>query len=195
LKRTIDQVLESFKLGLSRDDRVELRSDFNEWKEAFNFERDRLERGLNAPELKFHHIGSTSVPSLLAKPILDILIEAPSVEIVDQHQELFEQLGYGYKGEYGISGRRYCVLYNSEKTIGYVHIHAFAVGNPEIENHLLFRDYLTTFPDRSAAYQALKLNLLNQAGMTRTKYTELKSDLIKTLIDEAKIWQSATRKG
>lgn len=187
--KPITQILENFKLGLSRDEKVELRSNFKEWQEAFKFESNRLQRGLDAPELKSHHIGSTSIPSILAKPILDILIEAPSVEIVDQCQLQLENLGYEYKGEYGIPGRRYCVLYNDKKTIGYVHIHAFATGNPEIEKHLLFRDYLIEVPERASDYQALKLGLLQQEGMTRSTYTESKSNLIMELLDEAKTWR------
>jgi GrpB-like predicted nucleotidyltransferase (UPF0157 family) len=54
--------------------------------------------------LKFHHIGSTSIPSMLAKPILDILVEAPSVEAIDLCRPQLESLGYEYKGEYGIPG-------------------------------------------------------------------------------------------
>jgi GrpB-like predicted nucleotidyltransferase (UPF0157 family)/predicted N-acetyltransferase YhbS len=186
----IVQTLKKLNLGLTRDDTVELKSCFQDWQKAFKIESERIQSALNDPGLKLHHIGSTSIPSILAKPILDILIEAPSVDAFDQHRQALELLGYEYKGEYGISGRRYCVLYNNEKTIGYVHIHSFAAGHPEIENHLLFRDYLTTFPERAAAYQALKLDLLNQTGMNRAKYTELKSDLIKALLTRPRFGKS-----
>ena len=188
---TIIQTLEKLNLGLSRDGRVELKSCPLDWRKAFEIESARIKTALDDPSFKIHHIGSTSVPSILAKPVLDVLIEAPAIEILDQNRQKLEALGYEYKGECGIQGRRYCVLYNLEKTVGFVHIHAFAKGNVEIEKHLLFRDYLIAHPKIANTYQNLKLDLIEQSHVTREKYTELKSGLIQEILAEAKKWRQS----
>ncbi len=188
---TIIQILENLNLGLLREGRVELKSCPLDWRNAFEIESTRIQAELNDPSFKIHHIGSTSIPLILAKPILDILIEVSALEIMDQNHQKLEALGYEYKGEYGIKGRRYCVLYNFEKTVGFVHIHAFAKGNVEIEKHLLFRDYLIAHPKRANAYQNLKLDLVQQSQVTREKYTELKSNLIQEILAEAKKWRQS----
>jgi GrpB-like predicted nucleotidyltransferase (UPF0157 family) len=180
--------LEKLNLGLSRDNKVELKSCFSDWQKAFEIEKARLSSCLNDSSIEIHHIGSTSIPSILAKPILDILIVVPSIETLDLKQQNFEALGYEYKGEYGIQGRRYCVLYNFDKTIGYVHIHSFQRGHSEVENHLLFRNYLIAHPERAASYQNLKLDLLKRSNVTRTEYTQSKSLLIQEILNEAKTW-------
>ncbi|HEX7675847.1 MAG TPA: GrpB family protein [Bdellovibrio sp.] len=186
---TIIQILGKLNLGLERDGRIELKSCPLDWQKAFEIESARIQDGLSNSGFKIFHIGSTSIPSILAKPILDILIEAPSLEIIDQSRQELETLGYEYKGEYGIRGRRYYVLYNLEKTLSFVHIHAFAKGSLEIENHLLFRDYLIAHPNRATEYQNLKLELTAQSNVTREKYTELKSNLIHEILLEAKKWR------
>lgn len=185
----IIQALKNLNLGLLRNGKVELKSCFLDWQKAFEIESTRLTSNFNDSTIKIYHIGSTSIPSILAKPILDILIVAPSLEAIDLNQQKFEALGYEYKGEYGIQGRRYCVLYNLEKTVGFVHIHSFALDNSEVEKHLLFRDYLVAHPERAAAYQELKLTLISRSGISRTEYTESKSSLIQEILEEAKVWR------
>jgi GrpB-like predicted nucleotidyltransferase (UPF0157 family) len=180
--------LVSMQLGMARDASVKLSPPSKYWGNAFAFGSARLTAATNAKDFLFHHVGSTSIPGILAKPILDILAVAPSLEVIDGHRPHFERLGYEVKGEYGIPGRRYCVLYNIEKSIGYVHLHAFAEGHPEILQHLLFRDYLRAFPEKAKAYELMKLKLLNYPGISRATYTEAKAPFIQKVLAEATIW-------
>lgn len=185
----IIQTLERLNLGLIRDNSVTLKTCYLDWRKAFATESARICAELKDSNIKLHHIGSTSIPSILAKPILDILVEVTSIDIIDHNCEKFEKLGYEYKGEYGVQGRRYCTLYSTDNTKGYVHLHAFAAETPEFVNHLLFRDYLLAHPNRAADYQALKLDLLKQPEMNRVKYSESKTSFIKEILKEARAWQ------
>jgi hypothetical protein len=87
-----------------------------------------------------HHIGSTSVPGLAAKPIIDLLPEARSLVLIDELTPAFERAGYVAKGENGLQGRRYFTRDREGYRTHNVHI--YQAGDPDIERHLAFRDYL-----------------------------------------------------
>ena len=179
----------SYALGLPRDGSVVLEPHSHLWAEAFQFESKRLSDGLKRSDFVIHHIGSTSIPDISAKPVLDLLIEAPSIEAIDSLQSEFEKLGYTYKGEYGLKGRRYCVLYDSEKTKSYVHIHAYEFNDPAIERHLVFRDYLSAFPDAAKEYESTKKRVASDPAISRSNYTEAKAETITRLLEAALRWR------
>lgn len=181
--------MEKYGLGLARDGVVALQPHSELWEEAAALEMDRLSSSIGSDRFSFHHIGSTSISTLCAKPILDLLVLAPSLMEIDQHKETFEKLGYEYKGELGISGRRYCVLYNAEKTKGYVHIHAFKVDQFEADQHLLFRDYLRARPEIADQYNKLKRDLVFDGSIQRSNYTVAKDPFIKKTLFDAQIWR------
>lgn len=185
--------LESSGLGLERIGGVRLASHNSRWQREFSEEAHRIFETLKIPELQIFHVGSTSIPGLHAKPIIDILIATPSLSTWDARQSNLELLGYECKGEYGIAGRRYCVLYDSQKTKGYVHLHAFEKGHPEIETHLLFRDYLRRCSEDCRQYEALKLKLAHQQGVPRSDYSALKAPLIRDIMERAALWKKNFR--
>ncbi len=149
------------------------------WKSAFIEESSRLMA--NLPQLKLHHIGSTAIEGLDAKPILDIMGEVTSVNQADLMKPELEKLGYEWKGEYGIPGRRYCVLY--EGNIALVHLHILESTSLEFKNHLKFRDCLNQNKALREKYNQLKHNLIN-SGSTREAYTEGKSEFIQRVLTD-----------
>ena len=174
-------------LGLERNKLVRLAPYDERWPLAFSKAQALIQSALAIPGLRVHHMGSTSVPGLSAKPILDLLLELPTLELLDQRQLALESLGFAYKGEYGISGRRYCVLYSQDASIGYLHLHGFASGHAEIGTHLLFRDFLRAHPGEAARYEKKKVELA--ASAARSEYTELKAPLIQELLQLARDWK------
>src|SRR3546814_8745866 len=97
------------------------------------------------PTLFRSHIGSTSIPGIHAKPIIDMLAVTSDLSLLDGCESRIASLGYEALGEFGIPGRRYFRKDNStgERTHK---IHAFRTGSPKITRHLQFRDYLIAPP-------------------------------------------------
>ena len=113
------------------------------WPNEYEQEKNRLVEVLGGVILEIHHIGSTSVKGLAAKPIIDIIIESDSLEKLDTASCHFEGLGYEVKGEFGMMGRRYYRKGGDHRTH---QIHAFKVGDPNIHRHIAFRNYLAAHP-------------------------------------------------
>src|ERR1700674_4953477 len=88
-----------------------------------------------------HHIGSTSVPGLAAKPIIDLMPLVTDLADLDRERRCVEALGYDWHGEFGISGRRYCTL-SDEAGARIVQLHFFSADSPQVERYIAFRDYL-----------------------------------------------------
>jgi GrpB-like predicted nucleotidyltransferase (UPF0157 family) len=101
-----------------------------------------------------HHIGSTSVPGLIAKPIIDLMPLVTDLAALDLERAAVEGLGYRWHGEYGIAGRRYCTADVGNRRVAQLHF--FAMGDPGVPRHLAFRDYLRAHPGIVAAYAAEK---------------------------------------
>jgi GrpB-like predicted nucleotidyltransferase (UPF0157 family) len=126
-----------------------------------------------------YHIGSTSVPGLLAKPTIDILIEVTDLAKVDELNPAMIDQGYEARGENGIIGRQYFV--QTENAIHRVHVHVFQTGNPEISRHLAFRDFLRRYPEIAEAYADLKGELAVRFVLDPDAYTDAKESFIREI--------------
>ncbi|EJQ28505.1 GrpB family protein [Bacillus cereus] len=158
----------------------------NHWSEKFQMEAERLKTAM--PEtVKIHHIGSTSVPGLAAKPIIDMIMEVENIERVDGWNERFIELGYIVKGENGISRRRY-FIHGTEEKRSY-HLHVFEKGNPEIVRHLAFPDYMMAHCEEAEAYATLKRELAEKYTYDGTLYTEGKNEFVRNVDEKAKEWR------
>lgn len=165
-------------LGLKKGE-VRLVAHNPHWSQCFLEESERL-RG-HLPECKLHHIGSTSIHGISAKPILDMMGEVSQIIEADRFRPALEKLGYSWKGEYGIAGRRYCVLYNESGEEAFIHLHILEKNSLEFKNHLFFRDRLNSSEQLRSQYQQLKQNLL-AASLSREAYTEAKAEFIQKVL-------------
>jgi GrpB-like predicted nucleotidyltransferase (UPF0157 family) len=160
---------------------------YNEkWTECFDEEKERLKLVFGPEIIAVHHIGSTSIPNMAAKPIIDILIEVRSIEAVSQYDTQMKAIGYTPRGENGIAGRRYFQKGGNKRTH---HVHMYEKGNPAIERHLLFRDYLRAHPEIAEEYAVLKKQLAAQHPDCINLYIQGKDDWIKTAEEHAKRWK------
>ena len=158
----------------------------NHWSEKFQMEAKRLKSAM--PEtVKIYHIGSTSVPGLAAKPIIDMIMEVENIERVDGWNERFIELGYIVKGENGISRRRY-YIHGTEEKRSY-HLHVFEKGNPEIVRHLAFRDYMMAHCEEAEAYATLTKELAEKYTYDGELYTEGKNEFVRNVDEKAKEWR------
>ncbi|UDB48210.1 GNAT family N-acetyltransferase [Bacillus safensis] len=161
-----------------------------EWHEEFHQEKKRLKQIIQKSWIEGHHIGSTSVEGLVAKPIIDILIEVSHIKEIDRKRESFEHLGYQALGENGIKGRRFFQKGGLNRTH---HVHIYERNHPNVKRHLLFRDYLRTHPERAVAYASVKEQLANQYREDIQSYMAGKNEIIKEIENEAYRWDREGR--
>lgn len=148
-----------------------------DWPAEFEREAARL-RTLLGDELVFvHHIGSTSVPGLAAKPIIDLLPEVRSLALIDELTPVFEQAGYVAKGENGLPGRRYFTKDHDDYRTHNIHI--YQAGDPDIERHLAFRDYLRSHAQVRDEYAVLKRAIFARRSADIAAYSADKDAWIK----------------
>ena len=162
-----------------------------EWRGMYLEEASKLRGAFGISLLNSYHIGSTSVPGLVAKPIIDILCVVNEIEVVDQVSKTIEELGYEALGEYGIAGRRYFrkCKYENDEMIDLIHLHVFSLENTEdIERHLAFRDYLCEHEEERNAYGELKSKLAIQFPWDIESYCEHKNNFIKEVEQKALAW-------
>ena len=99
-----------------------------------------------------HHIGSTAVPGLTAKPVIDLLGETGDLALIEAARPALEAGGWRWRGENGVAGRRYFTRDDPETGARDVHLHVYAAGDPALAWHLAFRDRLRAEPATAAAY-------------------------------------------
>ena len=139
--------------------------------------------------LAIHHIGSTAVPGLSAKPIIDLLPVVRKIEQVDDFNAAMAEMGYVARGENGIAARRYfCKGPDDARSH---HVHIFADGHPDIARHLNFRDYLREHPDVAVRYAQIKLRLAAQYRNDITRYVNGKGPFIREIEERAERQRSA----
>jgi GrpB-like predicted nucleotidyltransferase (UPF0157 family) len=167
-------------LGLISGD-IQLSPYESGWPVLFIEERDRLETSIGGYILDIQHIGSTSIPGMPAKPILDIGIAVGNFHEAVRCIKPMEELGYRYKGENGIARRHYFV--KGEPTT--CHVHMLEIGSGEWRSHLLFRDHLIVDVDTAGKYASLKQRLAKQFSTDRKAYQAGKDRFIKAALHKA----------
>lgn len=146
-------------------------------------------RALGSNLVAVHHIGSTSVPGLIAKPIVDLMPVVTSLTNLDEQRQYVEALGYGWHGELGILGRRYCTLAN-ELGVRVVQLHFFKTDSPHVERHIAFRDYLRAHPEEANAYAIEKRRAQSLHPANSHAYADEKGKWIQVVETKALIWAS-----
>ncbi|WP_245243456.1 GrpB family protein [Mesobacillus selenatarsenatis] len=159
-----------------------------EWETLFEKEKQLLESIFNGGEVEIHHIGSTSVPGLSAKPIIDIMLAADILEQVDKATTAIEAAGYEAKGENGIPGRRYFQKHD-ENGIRKVHLHSFEKGSHQLHRHLVFRNYLRAHPSEASKYAEVKEKAALKYEYDIDSYIAEKSPIVKELEQKAMLWR------
>ena len=157
-----------------------------EWPQIAASHAERL-RVLGSILVTVHHIGSTSVPGLAAKPIIDLMPLVTDLAKLDRERRCVEALGYNWHGEFGISGRRYCTL-SDEVGIRIVQLHFFNADSSQVERHIAFRDYLRAHPDTASAYEKEKRRARDLHSNDSHAYTDEKAPWICDTEAKALIW-------
>ena len=156
------------------------------WAAQAASESARLSEAIGETLIRIEHIGSTSLHGILAKPTIDLMPIVKSLAELDVRQADVEALGYIWRGEFGIPGRRYCIREQQGRRLFHVHCHQ--TGHPEIARTLDFRDYLRGHPGEARAYEALKRAAAAAHPSDTLVYSNAKSGWIKACIERATEW-------
>jgi GrpB-like predicted nucleotidyltransferase (UPF0157 family) len=162
-----------------------------EWPKIAADHAERL-RVLGSVLVVVHHIGSTSVPGLAAKPVIDLMPLVTDLAELDRLRWRVEALGYEWHGELGISGRRYCAL-SDEAGLRLAQLHFFTADSLHVERHIAFRDYLRAHPEMALAYETEKRRARDLYPDDSHAYTDEKAAWIRDAEAKALNWFAASR--
>lgn len=158
----------------------------NDWPTLFETEAEKIASIFKDQLITIHHIGSTSVPGLHAKPIIDMMPVLKNIIAADRFAFGMEKLGYEALGEYGLPGRRYFRKGKDKRTH---HVHMYDLSSQdEITRHLAVRDYLRAHPIEAAAYGELKQKLAEVHRGDVEAYINGKDQFVKDLERKGMEW-------
>lgn len=146
------------------------------WVELYELEATAIKEVLGNAAVNVHHIGSTAVKGLAAKPIIDILVEVTDLNSVDLLTSELVSLGYEAMGEFGIAERRFFQKGGNNRTH---HIHVFKAGDENGKLHITFRDYLIAHPEIAIEYGELKKKVALECDNNPDRYSAGKNYFVK----------------
>lgn len=171
--------------------KVEVVAYSEDWKKKFDEEAILLQHIFGLEIQIIHHIGSTSVERLSSKPIIDMMPIVRDIRKIDAYNSAMIAIGYEPKGENGLPGRRYFQKGGDNRTH---HVHMYELGNPEIERHLVFRDFLRVHSIDARQYGDLKEALAEQFPYDIDAYINGKDKLAKEIEKQALHWYKSIPK-
>ncbi len=156
------------------------------WPSQYEALAERACSALGGVALGIHHIGSTSVPGLAAKPLVDVIVLVASFEPIRAYAEPLSAMGFIYRAD---DEPRHRFFKNDPRT---AQIHVVDPTSDWVRVHVLFRDYLRVHPDAARAYEDLKGALAVRFRNNRKAYTDAKGPFIDATIQDAEAWAERT---
>lgn len=153
------------------------------WPLWFAEVRDRLTPYLSELSHRIEHVGSTAVPGLAAKPIIDVDIVVPTAELVPAAIARLAAAGYRHEGDQGIQGREAFAL--PPDAVHYHHLYVVVDGNKAFRDHIALRDHLRANAADRERYAERKRELAHLLTTDRTAYVSGKGALVEELIARA----------
>jgi GrpB-like predicted nucleotidyltransferase (UPF0157 family) len=158
-----------------------------DWPAAFQAEAGRIRAALRRLALRIDHHGSTSVPGLAAKPVIDIQVSVADLQPIDRYRQPLQSIGYHHRPH---ADDAFCPFFHRPRAWPHSHhVHVVRAGDLEEQRTLAFRDYLRAHPDSAAAYATLKRRLAPQFSAAthglRQAYAEAKTEFIERVIARA----------
>jgi len=151
-----------------------------DWIKLFEELRNTVLPVLSDIVVTIEHVGSTSVPGLASKPIVDMDVVVPTQTEVQIAIQRLATLGYVHEGDLGIAGRE---AFIPPKNLPWHHLYVCTEENAEYKRHILFRDYLRSHPEDSKIYGDLKLELAKRYHNDRNAYTNAKSEIVNNILN------------
>ncbi|MDR6555628.1 GrpB family protein [Paenibacillus qinlingensis] len=153
-----------------------------EWVLIFEQIRDFVLPAVSDLVIGIEHVGSTSVPGLAAKPIIDVDVVVKAPEHMRIAVQRLAALGYVHEGDLGVTGRE---AFIPPQSMMWHHLYVVPVDNLELKRHLLFRDYLRSHPEEATTYGELKHELAHRFRDDRGAYSLGKSEYVTGVLQRA----------
>ena len=154
------------------------------WKKDFEEIKAELMAVLDGLVLSVEHVGSTSVPGLAAKPIIDIDVVIEDTDCFEKVKTALETIGYQHEGDLGIPGRE-AFKYDGKEHLRKHHLYVCAKDSDELKRHLSFRDYLRTHPEAVKEYGRIKEEGARLYPNDIDSYIEYKAPFIQDCVNKA----------
>jgi GrpB-like predicted nucleotidyltransferase (UPF0157 family) len=177
-------------LGAERNDPVAIVAYDPLWQSRYAAWRERLARALGRSAVRIEHIGSTAVPDLAAKPVVDIQVSVSDVADEDSYVQAVESVGFALRYRHEGLGWRY--FRPPPGLPREAQVHVCSVGSDSERLHLLFRDYLRAHPAEADAYAAAKRAAAARHPHDRIAYTDAKDAFIHPALQRAEAWADET---
>ncbi|HLJ47258.1 MAG TPA: GrpB family protein [Bryobacteraceae bacterium] len=168
--------------------RVSLSPHDPRWLDLARRESRRLAEVAGDNLITVHHIGSTAIPGISTKPVIDLLPVVHSLEALDERADGFRQLGYNWRGEFGLPGRRFCTLNDPATDRRLFNVHIWSADSDQILRHVAFRDYLLAHPEEAREYEAEKMRAAALHPDDVLAYNDAKDPWIKACEIRAQTW-------
>ena len=159
-----------------------------EWERAAEETISTLKSILGSVAVDIQHIGSTSIRTISAKPIIDIAVAVNDYELILSKRDELEKADIVFRFDERPEQLLF-VMGNFEKDTRSHHIHVVIYGSDEWNNYINFRDYLNSNTEAAREYEAVKLRLAEQYPDDRIAYTDGKQEVIDKLLAEARVWK------
>ncbi|CAN5325505.1 GrpB family protein [soil metagenome] len=178
MDRTIAATVSAGGEPLEPPRRIEVLDPDPSWPERFRAEAARIAEALGPVAARIEHIGSTSVPGLAAKPVLDVQISVRSFLPMEPYREPLERLGYVHRADDEPEHRFFRLDVEGVRS---VNIHVCEVGSEWERRHITFRDHLRTHPEDAARYAELKRRLARRFPFDVLSYADAKTPFIEAI--------------
>lgn len=152
------------------------------WPREFAAEAARIETAFDDLPIRLEHIGSTAIPGMSAKPVIDILAGCPANVNRAPYVAAFKQLGYAHRGNAGLPGRNYFVRGSPRSH----QVHLVSWSGALWRDHLVFRDYLRAHADVARQYEELKRQLAITFADDTHAFSEAKGPFIRAVLRDAR---------
>lgn len=153
------------------------------WPTAFERIRSRVEPAVSDLHAHLEHVGSTAVPGLAAKPIIDVDVVVQDVTHVRLVIELLREIGYVHQGDLGVTGRE---AFHPPPQGPYHHLYVVVEGSPPYRDHVDLRDYLCRHPHEARRYSLRKREIAHLLAIDREAYVRGKSEIIEQMLARAR---------
>lgn len=153
-----------------------------EWPARFEAEALRLREALGPVAARIDHVGSTAVPGLSAKPVVDIQVSVRRLEPMHTYREPLQRLGYEYEADPNVEDY---LFFRADARPRHVHIHVCESGSSHERRQLAFRDWMRTHPADAQRYAALKERLAKREWANADAYADAKGPFIEEIVRRA----------